>query len=87
MTMKRLKISKGGQVSVPAEVRKRWNTSTVLVEDLGDSLLLRPVPDDPIEASRGILKDLPYSSEELRKIGREEERRIEERKLDEHRRK
>lgn len=80
MLMKRLKISSGGQVSVPANVRKRWNTSTVIAEDLGDHLVLRPVPDDPIEATRGILKDVPVSSAEMRKQARAEERRIYRRK-------
>lgn len=47
-------ISKGGQVSVPAAVRKRWGTRTVLAEDRGDELVLRPAPDDPIRAVRGV---------------------------------
>jgi hypothetical protein len=51
---KRLVISRGGQVSVPAAVRKRWGTRTVLAEDLGDQLVLRPAPDDPIAAVHGI---------------------------------
>jgi bifunctional DNA-binding transcriptional regulator/antitoxin component of YhaV-PrlF toxin-antitoxin module len=51
---KRLAISSGGQISVPAAVRKRWGTRTVLAEDRGDELVLRPAPDDPIAAVRGI---------------------------------
>jgi bifunctional DNA-binding transcriptional regulator/antitoxin component of YhaV-PrlF toxin-antitoxin module len=55
MTMtKRLVISRGGQVSVPATIRKRWGTRAVLAEDRGDELVLRPAPDDPIAAVRGI---------------------------------
>ena len=50
----RLVISRGGQVSVPAAVRKRWGTRAVLAEDQGDKLILRPAPDDPIAAVRGI---------------------------------
>jgi bifunctional DNA-binding transcriptional regulator/antitoxin component of YhaV-PrlF toxin-antitoxin module len=58
MTMtKRLVISSGGQISVPAAVRKRWGTRTVLAEDQGDQLVLRPAPDDPIAAVRGIFAD------------------------------
>jgi bifunctional DNA-binding transcriptional regulator/antitoxin component of YhaV-PrlF toxin-antitoxin module len=87
MTMRRLKISKGGQVSVPADVRKRWNTSTVIAEDLGDHLVLRPVPDDPIEATRGIFKHLPMTSEEMRRNARAEEREIYERREKARRRK
>jgi bifunctional DNA-binding transcriptional regulator/antitoxin component of YhaV-PrlF toxin-antitoxin module len=55
--MKRLAISSGGQVSVPAAVRKRWGTRAVLAEDRGDRLILRPAPDDPIAAVRGIFAD------------------------------
>jgi bifunctional DNA-binding transcriptional regulator/antitoxin component of YhaV-PrlF toxin-antitoxin module len=51
---KRLVISRGGQVSVPAAVRKRWGARAVLAEDMGDKLVLRPAPDDPIAAVRGI---------------------------------
>ena len=52
--MKRLVISRGGQISVPVAVRKRWGTRTVLAEDMGDRLVLRPTSDDPIAAVRGI---------------------------------
>lgn len=81
MIMRYLMISKGGQISVPAEVRKRWQTRRLQVEDRGDELVIRPAPDDPIRAARGILKDrLGPTSEELRRMVREEEAEIEERK-------
>lgn len=54
----RLKISKGGQVSVPAAVRKRWGTSSVIAEDHGDRVVLRPASDDPLEAAKGSLEHL-----------------------------
>jgi bifunctional DNA-binding transcriptional regulator/antitoxin component of YhaV-PrlF toxin-antitoxin module len=54
---RRLVISSGGQISVPATVRKRWGTRTVLAEDQGDQLVLRPAPDDPIAAVRGIFAE------------------------------
>jgi AbrB family looped-hinge helix DNA binding protein len=50
---KRMKISKGGQISIPASIRKRWGTTTVTLEDRGEELVLRPAPDDPIEAAAG----------------------------------
>lgn len=56
--MYRHKITKAGQVSIPAEIRHRWNTSTVAIEDEGDRIVLRPVPDDPISALRGSLAHL-----------------------------
>jgi bifunctional DNA-binding transcriptional regulator/antitoxin component of YhaV-PrlF toxin-antitoxin module len=68
------KISKGGQVSVPAEVRRRWKTSRVQLVDLGDSLVIRPLPDDPIAALRGAFADTDGpSSEELRRAARAEQ--------------
>jgi AbrB family looped-hinge helix DNA binding protein len=78
--MKRLRISKGGQVSIPAEVRHRWGTHTVIAEDEGDRLVLRPVPDDPIAAARGWLRDLEVTSDEMRERARREEQEIERRK-------
>jgi AbrB family looped-hinge helix DNA binding protein len=82
MLMKRLKISAGGQVSVPAAVRQRWNTRVVVADDRGDHLILRPAPEDPIEAARGVFKDYPGpSSDEMRQEAREEEREAEERKF------
>lgn len=81
MSMRYLMISKGGQISVPAEVRKRWRTRRLQLEDRGTELVLRPAPEDPIAAARGILKGrIKYTSEELRRMEREEEARIEERK-------
>lgn len=74
-------ISKGGQVSIPAEVRKRWQTRRLQLEDRGEELVLRPAPDDPIAAAYGALKGrLTLTSEEMRRLAREEEAEIEERK-------
>lgn len=50
---KRMKISKGGQVSIPAPIRKRWGTTTITLDDQGDQLVLKPAPDDPIAAAAG----------------------------------
>lgn len=58
MTMaRRMKISKGGQLSVPAAIRGRWQTNTVVIDDRGDHLVVRPVADDPVEATFGIFAD------------------------------
>jgi bifunctional DNA-binding transcriptional regulator/antitoxin component of YhaV-PrlF toxin-antitoxin module len=82
MIMKRLRISAGGQVSVPATVRHRWNTRVVVADDRGDHLILRPAPEDPIEAAMGAFKDYPGPSvDEMRREFREEEREAEERKF------
>jgi bifunctional DNA-binding transcriptional regulator/antitoxin component of YhaV-PrlF toxin-antitoxin module len=82
MIMKRLKISAGGQVSVPATVRHRWKTRVVVADDRGDHLILRPAPEDPIEAAYGVFKDYPGPSlEEALREFRDEEREAEERKF------
>jgi bifunctional DNA-binding transcriptional regulator/antitoxin component of YhaV-PrlF toxin-antitoxin module len=82
MIMKRLKISAGGQVSVPAAVRQRWKTRVVVADDRGDHLILRPAPEDPIEAARGVFKNPSGPSvDEMRREAREEERLAEERKF------
>lgn len=78
--VKRLVISRGGQVSVPATIRDRWGTRAVLAEDHGDHIVLRPAPDDPIAAVRGIfateVRD-GSSTDELRAGARDEEAEIE----------
>jgi AbrB family looped-hinge helix DNA binding protein len=72
MIMRRLKVTAGGQVSVPAEVRRRWGTSTLALEDLGDRIVLRPAADDPIAAARGGLAGSDRApTEQLRKSARE----------------
>jgi bifunctional DNA-binding transcriptional regulator/antitoxin component of YhaV-PrlF toxin-antitoxin module len=78
--MKRLRISKGGQVSIPAEVRHRWDTNTVIADDQGDRLVLRPVPDDPIAAAKGIFAGMGMSSDEAHAQARREEEEIARRK-------
>lgn len=78
--MKRLRISKGGQVSIPAEVRHRWGTHTVIAEDEGDRLVIRPVPDDPIAAARGALAGRIRSSDEARRQARQDEQEAEDRR-------
>lgn len=46
-------ISRNGQVSIPAETRSRWNTRYVVVVDLGDRVVMRPVADDPVGELEG----------------------------------
>ena len=58
MRMKqRMKISKGGQISIPAQIRHRWATSTVMLDDQGGRIVLEPAPDDPIAAAEGALAE------------------------------
>jgi AbrB family looped-hinge helix DNA binding protein len=65
----RVKISKGGQISIPAPIRHRWGTSTVALEDQGDRVVLVPAPDDPIAAAEGALAK-EFSGLDLRRLRR-----------------
>ena len=83
MNMKmRVKITKGGQISIPAVIRHRWGTSTVALEDQGDRILLEPAPDDPIAAAEGALAEEFGGVDlgRLRRRAREDERVAEERR-------
>jgi hypothetical protein len=75
------RISKGGQISIPAPIRHRWATNRVLLEDRGNALLVRPIPADPLAAARGSMR-VPGGPtvDELRQMTREEEARAEARK-------
>lgn len=57
--MATLNISKGGQISLPVEIRRRWGVGRLMLVDRGDRVELRPLPDDPIAALRGVFKDVP----------------------------
>jgi AbrB family looped-hinge helix DNA binding protein len=74
MIMKRTKVTRGGQISIPSTIRRRWGTSTLTLEDLGDRIVLSPAPDDPIAAARGALAGrLSGTSSELRARARADE--------------
>lgn len=74
------RISKGGQISIPAPIRHRWATDRVLLEDRGNAVVIRPIPADPIAAARGSMRGPGPTSDELRAMSRAEEARIEARK-------
>jgi bifunctional DNA-binding transcriptional regulator/antitoxin component of YhaV-PrlF toxin-antitoxin module len=72
----RMRISKGGQISIPAPIRHRWGTSTVALEDQGHRIVLEPASDDPIAAAEGALaRELGgIDLKRLRRRAREDER-------------
>ena len=77
-----LRISKGGQISIPAPIRKRWGTTELVAEDHGDRLILRPAPEDPIDRAYGAFAHLfeGTSVKEVMDAYRKEELEIEEEK-------
>jgi bifunctional DNA-binding transcriptional regulator/antitoxin component of YhaV-PrlF toxin-antitoxin module len=71
--MKTASISRGGQISIPGNVRRRWGTRLVSVEDQGNALVIRPIPSDPIGAAIGSLAGRAPSTDEMRAELREAE--------------
>lgn len=51
--MVKAKVTQSGQISIPAAVRRRWDTTEVWVVDEGEQVVLRPVPVDPVATLRG----------------------------------
>ena len=65
-----MKISKGGQISIPASIRSRWGTQTIVLDDRGDRIVLEPAPDDPIAAAEGALAE-EFGAVDLGQLRRE----------------
>lgn len=82
--MKIVTLTRGGQVSIPAEFRRDWTSNQVMVQETERGLLLRPVPEDPLALVRGYLADKVrhrMSVEESMHEFRKEELAAEERKF------
>lgn len=68
-----MKVSGNGQVSIPAGARARWNADRVVVVDLGDRIVVRPLPAEPIKALRGKHAGRGPNSDVARRTARSEE--------------
>jgi len=66
MDATRAKVTRNGQVSLPAELRHRWDAAAVLVIDRGDYAIVRPIPENPLDALRGAHAGPGPTSEETR---------------------
>lgn len=75
-----MKLSRNGQVSIPAEARARWQADRVLVVDLGDRIVMRPLPPDPVGALVGKYRGRGPGTDEARRRGRAEDAGVERRK-------
>ncbi|MFN2389469.1 MAG: AbrB/MazE/SpoVT family DNA-binding domain-containing protein [Actinomycetota bacterium] len=76
----KIRLSRGGQFSLPAKIRRRWATDELVVEDLGDRVVLRPIPRDPVAAVVGALPSEKRTADEVRARMRAEEQVSERRK-------
>ncbi len=66
-------VSRNGQVSIPAEVRARWSTRQVVVVDLGDRVVLRPLGERPLDELAGKYRGRGPSTEQARDQARAED--------------
>lgn len=66
-------MSRNGQVSIPAEARARWSTRQVLVVDLGDRVVMRPLGDRPLQELRGKYSGRGPRTDQARQDARREE--------------
>jgi bifunctional DNA-binding transcriptional regulator/antitoxin component of YhaV-PrlF toxin-antitoxin module len=73
MRSTRAKVTRNGQVSLPAELRHRWGAGSVLVIDRGDYAIVRPIPEDTVTDLRGAHAGPGPTSEEARRAEREAE--------------
>lgn len=65
-----MKVSANGQVSIPAAVRARWGSERVVVVDLGDRLVVRPLPADAVGSLVGKYRGRGPSTESARRATR-----------------
>ncbi len=61
-----VKITANGQMSLPAELRHRWASGSVVVVDRGGYAIVRPVPDDVPGALAGAYSGPGPSTDDLR---------------------
>ncbi len=75
-----MKVSSNGQVSIPAEARARWMSDRVVVVDLGDRVVMRPMPDDPVADIVGKYRARGAAIDHARRRERADHEAIERRK-------
>ena len=73
MTSYVMTVSQNGQVSIPADTRARWQTRRVVVVDLGDRVVMRPLPDDGVEELEGKYRGRGPATDQARRQARREE--------------
>lgn len=72
-----MKVSRNGQVSIPAEARARWRADRVIVVDLGDRVVMRPLSPGGIDDLIGKYQGTGPSTDAQRQAERADERRRE----------
>ena len=65
------KVTRNGQISLPAELRHRWQSGAVLVIDRGSYAIVRPIPGDVVAELQGAHAGPGPTSEQARAAERE----------------
>jgi AbrB family looped-hinge helix DNA binding protein len=69
-----MKVTLGGQISIPADVRRRWNTDRVVVIDTPDGLIVRPFDANAADRIMGkYARRDAMTSDEMRRSSRDED--------------
>lgn len=68
-----MKVSSNGQVSIPAEARARWAADKVVIVDLGDRVVVRPLPAEAVAELRSKYAGRGPSTDRARREARAEE--------------
>jgi bifunctional DNA-binding transcriptional regulator/antitoxin component of YhaV-PrlF toxin-antitoxin module len=75
-----MKVTASGQISLPAEIRRRWAVSRVRLVDHGDHVTVEPIPDDVFAATFGLFAGPGPTTDEMRRMEREADAEREERR-------
>ena len=71
-----VQLSDKGQIVIPSKMRKKYSLkarSKLEIVDLGDQIVLCPIPDNPLEEAVGFLKSKKSVAGMLRDARTEEE--------------
>lgn len=75
-----MKVSRNGQMSIPAQARARWQAERVVIVDLGDRIVVRPLPADPVGDLVGKYADRGPSTLRARQAARADDEAVARRK-------
>lgn len=67
-------VSSKGQVVIPQEIREKMKIKEgqrVKIEEVGGTIIIVPVPKDPIKALKGITKETKESTKIVRALRKE----------------
>lgn len=74
MPVTQARVTSSGQMSLPAALRRRWRTNSVVMVDKGDYIIIGPLPTDIASALEGSLPPAnALTTAQLRAAARESE--------------